>query len=139
MCRQRQVVSARVAPQESGRQVHGIEGAERSGEGLSRPAEHRPRGLHHFHPACEPVHGLAPDRQIFGCQALADAQAIEGAQALDLYKGGVHVNGRRSPVSLYSEAMSSFEDAGEADTYDQRDAEGFIRLQGLRLPHVDAD
>ena len=45
----------------------------------------------------------------------------------------IQITGRRSPVSLYSEAMSSFEDAGAEDTYDQRDAAGFIRLQGLRL------
>ena len=50
-----------------------------------------------------------------------------------LFKGSVRVTGRRSPVSLYSEALSSFEDAGPADTYDQADAAGFIRLQGLRL------
>jgi argininosuccinate synthase len=36
-------------------------------------------------------------------------------------------------VSLYSEALASFEDAGPEDTYDQADAAGFIRLQGLRL------
>ena len=47
--------------------------------------------------------------------------------------GNVIVTGRRSPVSLYSAALSSFEDAGPEDTYDQRDATGFIRLQGLRL------
>jgi argininosuccinate synthase len=64
---------------------------------------------------------------------------VTGEVRLKLYKGGIHVNGRRSPVSLYSEALSSFEDAGEADTYDQRDAEGFIRLHGLRLPKVSAD
>jgi len=64
---------------------------------------------------------------------------VTGEVRLKLYKGGIHVNGRRSPVSLYSEALSSFEDAGEADTYDQRDAEGFIRLQGLRLPRVSPD
>lgn len=64
---------------------------------------------------------------------------VTGEVRLKLYKGGIHVNGRRSPVSLYSEALSSFEDVGEADTYDQSDAEGFIRLQGLRLPNVSAD
>ena len=37
---------------------------------------------------------------------------------------------------LYSEALASFEDAGPEDTYDQRDATGFIRLQGLRLPKL---
>jgi argininosuccinate synthase len=63
----------------------------------------------------------------------ASQRNVTGEVRLKLYKGGVQVTGRRSPVSLYSEALSSFEDAGEADTFDQRDAEGFIRLQGLRL------
>ena len=74
-------------------------------------------------------------------RAAIDASQVNvtGEVRLKLYKGGIHVNGRRSPVSLYSEALSSFEDAGEADTYDQHDAEGFIRLQGLRLPNVSAD
>jgi argininosuccinate synthase len=58
---------------------------------------------------------------------------VTGEVRVKLYKGGVRVTGRRSPVSLYSEALSSFEDAGEEDTYDQSDAEGFIRLQGLRI------
>ncbi len=58
---------------------------------------------------------------------------VTGEARIRLYKGGLQVTGRRSPVSLYSEALSSFEDAGEADTYVQADATGFIRLQGLRL------
>jgi argininosuccinate synthase len=58
---------------------------------------------------------------------------VTGDVRLRLYKGQVSVTGRRSPVSLYSMAQSSFEDAGPEDTYDQRDASGFIRLQGLRL------
>jgi argininosuccinate synthase len=59
---------------------------------------------------------------------------VTGEVRLKLYKGSVRVTGRRSPVSLYSEATVSFEDAGPADTYRQSDATGFIRLQGLRLP-----
>ncbi len=68
-------------------------------------------------------------------RAAIDASQVNvtGEVRLKLYKGGVHVTGRRSPVSLYSEALSTFEDAGEQDTYDQHDAEGFIRLQGLRI------
>ena len=46
-------------------------------------------------------------------------------------KGGVHVVGRRSPNSLYSERMVTFED--DAGAYDQRDAQGFIKLNALRL------
>ncbi len=56
-----------------------------------------------------------------------------GEVRLKLYKGGVAVTGRRSPVSLYSAARSSFDDAGAEDDYAQSDATGFIRLQGLRL------
>jgi argininosuccinate synthase len=59
---------------------------------------------------------------------------VTGEARLQLYKGNVRVTGRRSPVSLYSEATVTFEDAGAADTYCQADATGFIRLQGLRLP-----
>ncbi len=58
---------------------------------------------------------------------------VTGEARLRLFKGAVRVTGRRSPVSLYSEAMVTFEDAGKADTYVQADATGFIRLQGLRL------
>jgi len=76
----------------------------------------------------------APEMDFLRAAIDASQVNVTGEVRLELDKGGVTVNGRRSPVSLYSEALSSFEDAGEADTYDQRDASGFIRLQGLRLP-----
>jgi len=57
-------------------------------------------------------------------------KSVTGEVRLRLYKGAVQVTGRRSPVSLYSEAMSSFEQAGG---YDQQDAGGFIRVLGVRL------
>jgi argininosuccinate synthase len=68
-------------------------------------------------------------------RALIDStqENVTGDVRLTLYKGHVRVNGRRSPVSLYNAAQASFEDAGPEDTYDQSDASGFIRLQGLRL------
>jgi argininosuccinate synthase len=70
----------------------------------------------------------------FMCAAIEGSQQnVTGEVRVKLYKGGVRVTGRRSPVSLYSEVLSSFEDAGEEDTYDQGDAAGFIRLQGLRI------
>jgi argininosuccinate synthase len=50
---------------------------------------------------------------------------------LKLYKGGVHVIGRTSPNSLYDQDLVTFEEGTVA--YDQRDAEGFIRLNALRL------
>jgi argininosuccinate synthase len=49
---------------------------------------------------------------------------------LKLYKGHVRVVGRKSPKSLYSLAHVTFE---EDQVYDQRDAQGFIRLNALRL------
>ena len=49
---------------------------------------------------------------------------------LKLYKGNVVVVGRKSPNSLYSLEHVTFEDD---EVYDQRDAEGFIKLQALRL------
>jgi argininosuccinate synthase len=60
-------------------------------------------------------------------------QNVTGEVRLKLYKGSVRVTGRRSPVSLYSEATVTFEDAGAADTYRQADATGFIRIIGGRL------
>jgi argininosuccinate synthase len=48
-----------------------------------------------------------------------------------LYKGMASVVGRKSPNTLYSEAHVTFED--DAGAYDQKDAEGFIRLNALRL------
>jgi argininosuccinate synthase len=55
---------------------------------------------------------------------------VTGTARLKLYKGNCMVAGRRSPFSLYSEAFATF----ERDTvYNQRDAEGFIKLNALRL------
>ena len=58
------------------------------------------------------------------------AQDVTGSVRLRLYKGTVTVTGRRSPRSLYRTDFATF----EADTvYRQRDAEGFINLNALRL------
>ncbi|MEK6334047.1 MAG: argininosuccinate synthase [Acidobacteriota bacterium] len=57
-------------------------------------------------------------------------QPVNGEVRLKLYRGNVIVVGRRSPNSLYDERIATF----EADTvYNQRDAEGFIKLNALRL------
>jgi argininosuccinate synthase len=56
---------------------------------------------------------------------------VTGEARLRLYKGSAWVTGRRSPLSLYDEGLSTFED-GDA-SYDPADATGFIRVQGLRL------
>lgn len=58
-------------------------------------------------------------------------QAVTGDVRLKLYKGNVVVLGRRSPHSLYRERVSTFED--DLGAYNQADAEGFIKLQALRL------
>ncbi len=73
---------------------------------------------------------FSPEREML--QALIDKsqEHVEGTVRLKLYKGNVHVVGRRSDRSLYSLAHVTF----EADqVYNQRDAEGFIKLNALRL------
>jgi argininosuccinate synthase len=55
---------------------------------------------------------------------------VTGTARLKLYKGNCMVAGRRSPFSLYSEAFATFE---RDMVYNQRDAEGFIKLNALRL------
>jgi len=50
---------------------------------------------------------------------------------LKLYKGNAIVVGRESDDSLFDEAVATFED--DAGAYDQKDAEGFIKLNSLRL------
>ncbi len=76
---------------------------------------------------------FSPEMEMMRAAIDASQQNVTGEARIVLYKGNTIVTGRRSPVSLYSEALASFEDGGAADTYDQRDATGFIRLQGLRL------
>ena len=73
---------------------------------------------------------FSPEREAL--QALVDqTQAyVTGVVRLKLYKGGITTLGRKSPYSLFSEAFATFE---KDDVYDHKDAEGFIRLQGLRL------
>jgi argininosuccinate synthase len=56
---------------------------------------------------------------------------VSGDVRLKLYKGNVIVTGRRSEFSLYKERIVTFED--DAGAYDQHDAEGFIKLNALRL------
>jgi len=72
----------------------------------------------------------APEREKL--QALFDAIAedVTGTARLKLYKGNVIVAGRKSPVSLYDQSLVSFDEEGD---YDQKDAEGFIKINALRL------
>ena len=74
---------------------------------------------------------FSPEREML--QALIDRsqEDVEGDVRLKLYKGNVIVTGRRSPKSLYRNDLVTFED--DRGAYDQKDAEGFIRLNALRL------
>ena len=73
---------------------------------------------------------FSPEREML--QALIDKsqERVTGRVRLKLYKGNVIVQGRRSPHSLYSLAHVTFE---EDAVYDQHDAQGFIKLNALRL------
>jgi len=73
---------------------------------------------------------FAPEREMI--QALIDKsqERVSGTVRIKLYKGNVTVVGRKSSESLYSLDHVTFEDD---QVYDQRDAEGFIKLQALRL------
>ncbi len=53
---------------------------------------------------------------------------VTGEVSLNLYKGNMQVEGRRSPNSLYDEGIATMEGGGD---YNQTDAEGFLRIQGL--------
>ena len=75
---------------------------------------------------------FAPEMDFMRAAIDASQENVNGDVRVRLYKGNVIVTGRRSPDSLYSEALATFED--DAGSYDQADAGGFIRLQGLRLP-----
>jgi argininosuccinate synthase len=76
---------------------------------------------------------FSPEMDFLRAAIEASQANVTGEARVRLYKGNVRVTGRRSPVSLYSEALASFEDAAPPDAYDPADATGFIRLQGLRL------
>ena len=72
---------------------------------------------------------FAPER-IMMQKAIDETQKrVNGEVKLVLYKGNVIVVGRKSPNSLYDEDLATF----ESSNYDQRDAEGFIKLNALRL------
>lgn len=72
----------------------------------------------------------SPERTMLQAAIDASQEHVGGTVRLKLYKGNVEVVGRWSKTSLYSEAHVTFE---EESVYDQRDAEGFIKLNALRL------
>ena len=72
----------------------------------------------------------APEREMLQAAISESQQFVTGDVRVKLYKGACHITGRRSEYSLYDEAVASFEDN---DAYNQKDAEGFIKLNALRL------
>ena len=74
---------------------------------------------------------FAPEREMLQAAIDHSQEKVSGMVRLKLYKGLAQVVGRKSPGSLYSERHVTFED--DAGAYDQRDAEGFIKLNALRL------
>lgn len=73
---------------------------------------------------------FSPEREMLQALINTSQEFVAGTVRLKLYKGGVHLIGRKSPNSLYSMAHVTFE---EDSVYDQQDAEGFIKLNALRL------
>ncbi|MFN3834846.1 MAG: argininosuccinate synthase [Glycocaulis sp.] len=73
---------------------------------------------------------FSPEREMLQAAIDHSQRHVSGEVRLKLYKGSVTVVGRSSPATLYSLAHVTFE---EDMVYDQKDAEGFIRLNALRL------
>jgi argininosuccinate synthase len=74
---------------------------------------------------------FSPEREMLQAAIDRSQDMVEGEVRLKLYKGNVMVTGRQSPASLYSSTLVTFED--DKGAYDQKDAEGFIKLNALRL------
>ena len=74
---------------------------------------------------------FSPEREMLQAAIDKSQEMVEGEVRLKLYKGNVIVTGRESPASLYSPTLVTFED--DKGAYDQKDAEGFIKLNALRL------
>jgi argininosuccinate synthase len=74
---------------------------------------------------------FAPEREMLQAAIDRSQELVSGEVRLKLYKGNVAVVGRHSPYSLYDQDLVTFEEGAVA--YDHRDAQGFIRLNALRL------
>ncbi len=74
---------------------------------------------------------FSPEREMLQAAIDKSQGHVEGEVRLKLYKGNVIVIGRTSPKSLYSSTLVTFED--DKGAYDQKDAQGFIKLNALRL------
>ncbi|ARU57516.1 argininosuccinate synthase [Oleiphilus messinensis] len=73
----------------------------------------------------------SPERQMLQTMIDESQSVVNGVVRVKLYKGNVTVVGRKSDDSLFDEKIATFED--DAGAYDQKDAEGFIKLNALRL------
>ena len=74
---------------------------------------------------------FSPEREMLQAAIDSCRDAVNGVVRVKLYKGNVIVTGRQSPNSLYNADLVTFEE-GSVD-YDHNDAQGFIRLNALRL------
>jgi len=74
---------------------------------------------------------FSPEREMLQAAIDKSQEHVEGEVRLKLYKGNVIVIGRKSDKSLYSSTLVTFED--DRGAYDQKDAQGFIKLNALRL------
>ncbi len=74
---------------------------------------------------------FSPEREMLQSAIDKSQKNVSGTVRAKLYKGNVIITGRKSPFSLYSESLVTFEE-GTAD-YNHSDAEGFIKLNALRL------
>jgi argininosuccinate synthase len=74
----------------------------------------------------------APERLAIQAMVTESQQKVSGTVRVKLYKGGIYAAGRRSTYSLYNPAIATME-ADPTKAYNQDDATGFIRLNGLRL------
>lgn len=75
---------------------------------------------------------FAPERLALQALVEESQKNVTGTVRVKLYKGGIHAAGRKSPVSLYNPHIATME-ADPTKAYNQDDATGFIRLNGLRL------
>ena len=73
----------------------------------------------------------SPERRMLQAMIDESQEFVNGSVRLKLYKGNVIVVGRKSVDTLFDESIATFEDDG--GSYDQKDAEGFIKLNALRL------
>ena len=73
----------------------------------------------------------SPEREMLQRMIDASQASVNGDVRLKLYKGNIEVVGRRSDDSLFDENIATFEE--DEGAYDQKDAEGFIKLNALRL------